>query len=327
MNFFVNYITTPVKKGIAAVCYLFPFSVAEFLVTVFVLALLLFLGKAIYNLIKKGEKLHTAYRVAGSLICIAITIYGGFCILWGANYYADSFQDKSGILAAPSSVDALYETTRYFALKVTEAGEKIKRDENGSFAVNQPEFFDQSVSVYRGIETQFPVLSFNDHMPKKILVSEFMSYTNFTGFYFPFTGEANINSHCPNCLMPATIAHEMAHQRNVASEDEANFVAVLACISSGNPTYEYSGYLLGFIYLNNALYGKDQEKWQEVRSLLSDEVNRDMSDNNQYWLKYKTKVQDVTTGIYDGFLKSYGQEEGIQSYGEVVDLLIAWYTE
>ena len=30
--------------------------------------------------------------------------------------------------------------------------------------------------------------------------------------------------------------------------------------------------------------------------------------------------------MYDGLLKSYGEEKGIQSYGTVVDMLVAYYT-
>ena len=63
------------------------------------------------------------------------------------------------------------------------------------------------------------------------------------GFFFPFTGEANLNVDSPECLLPATIAHELAHVRGVAPEQTANFVAILACDTSGDPLYAYSGYL------------------------------------------------------------------------------------
>ena len=33
----------------------------------------------------------------------------------------------------------------------------------------------------------------------------------------------------------------------------------------------------------------------------------------------------VSKAIYDSSLKSYGQTDGIQSYGTVVDLLVAYY--
>ena len=79
-----------------------------------------------------------------------------------------------------------------------------------------------------------------------------MSAMNFTGVYFAFTGESNINVDAPACLIPSTIAHELSHQRGIASEQECNFLAVLASTTSGDPVYEYSGWLMGYIHLGNA---------------------------------------------------------------------------
>ena len=60
-----------------------------------------------------------------------------------------------------------------------------------------------------------------------------------------------MNVDCPMALLPATIAHELAHQRGVAGEDEANFVAVAACLADGDPTFVYSGALMAYVYLGN----------------------------------------------------------------------------
>lgn len=43
-----------------------------------------------------------------------------------------------------------------------------------------------------------------------------MSRINYTGFFFPYTAEANVNVDSPLCMLPSTIAHELAHQRGVA---------------------------------------------------------------------------------------------------------------
>ena len=63
-----------------------------------------------------------------------------------------------------------------------------------------------------------------------------MSYLDFTGFFFPFTAEANVNTDFPGALFASTIAHELSHQRGVAREQEANFTAVLACLNTATPT-------------------------------------------------------------------------------------------
>jgi hypothetical protein len=80
--------------------------------------------------------------------------------------------------------------------------------------------------VYDGAEALFPFLEFESQPPKAMFYSKFMSALNFTGVYCPFTGETNLNVDAPACLLPATVAHELAHQRSIASEQECNFLAV-----------------------------------------------------------------------------------------------------
>ena len=153
-----------------------------------------------------------------------------------------------------------------------------------------------------------------------------MSIIDFTGFSCPYTGEANVNVDSPACLLPSTAAHEMAHQRGIASEQECNFLAILASTTSGNPAYVYSGYLMGFIHLGNALYRVDPETYWTIRDQLPESVEADLAYNNAYWDQFEDSVvQQASNHIYDGMLKAYGDENGIASYGTVVDLLVAYY--
>ena len=80
-----------------------------------------------------------------------------------------------------------------------------------------------------------------------------MSAANFTGYIFPPLGESTLNVDCPAVFLPVTIAHEFAHQRGVAAEQEANFVGIAACVDSDKPEYVYSGYLVGYLHLADAL--------------------------------------------------------------------------
>ena len=68
----------------------------------------------------------------------------------------------------------------------------------------------------------------------------------------------------PACLVPATIAHEMSHQRMVFSELEANFVGIAAAVSCGDPVFQYSGWLMGLIQLCNALYAVSPDLWYQI---------------------------------------------------------------
>ena len=246
-------------------------------------------------------------------------------MLWGVNYYADGFQEKSGIYAQPVEVEKLEQVTRYFAENLSELSDQIPRDENGVFAVPQDEIFAESTHIYDNISQEFPFLAREDQVPKKMVFSRLFSAMNFTGFYSPYTGESNLNVDSPACLLPANITHELAHQRGIASEQECNFLAIAASTSSDSVVYQYSGYLMGYIHLGNALYRADREKWEAVYSLLPEEVVTDLRYHSAYWDQFDSVVATVSEKIYDTTLKTYGQTDGIQSYGTVVDLLVAYY--
>ena len=77
--------------------------------------------------------------------------------------------------------------------------------------------------------------------------------------------------------------------------------------------------------LGNALYRADRERWEKLRSELPKEVLADLRDHSAYWSQFEGLTATVSKSIYDTALRSYGQSDGIQSYGTVVDLLTAYY--
>ena len=174
---------------------------------------------------------------------------------------------------------------------------------------------------------EYPFLALEGQTAAKpIFFSRLQSRLGFTGVYFPFTGEANVNVDAPACLLPATVAHEMAHQRMVASEQEANFVGILAAVTSGDPVYQYSGYLMGLIQLCNALAPVDRGAWQDiVQRYFTQELADDWNDNNAYWAALASPVETAAEQVYDSFLKGNGQKLGMRSYGACVDLLAAYF--
>ena len=134
-----------------------------------------------------------------------------------------------------------------------------------------------------------------------------------------------MNTDFPAALFAATTAHELAHQRGVAKEQEANFCAVLASLEYGDPDYCYSACMLAYTHLGNALFGADREAWEEVYGMLSEPVLRDFAASRDYWARFRTPVQTVSNTVYEGFLHSYDQELGLKSYGACVDLLVNYY--
>lgn len=302
-----------------------PFSVAELLLTLAVLAALAYLVIFVVRLIRRGGRVRTVYRFFATAVAAFAVIYGGFCLLWGVYYYGTDFEAASGVAGEPASPAQLETVTRWFTDLANEYGAQVQRNGSGEFAENPDAVFDRSASLYDAVESVFPCLAGDDVPAKPFFFSRAMSYINFTGFFFPFTAEANINTDSPAAFVPSTIAHEIAHQRGVAPEDEANFCAVAACLENGDPVYCYSAALMAYVYLGNALYSADYDAWAENYERLSPGVRADLHANNAYWAQFETPVNTVSDAVYTGFLKSYGQSDGLQTYGKCVDLLIAYY--
>lgn len=321
----VSAVTQTLKDGYARLWYLLPFSVVEWFYVAFILGVAVWIAVLFHRLRTRPQRGHTAYGGVLGLACLCLTAWGLYCVLWGVNYYADGFQEQSGIYARPVTVEDLDRTATYFAQRLGELADQVERGEDGVFAVPREEIFAASPTVYENISREFPFLARQDRVPKRMLFSRLFSAMNFTGFYSPYTGESNLNVDSPACLLPANITHELAHQRGIASEQECNFLAIAASTASDNTVYQYSGYLMGYIHLGNALYRADRERWAEVYASLPEGVIADLRYHSAYWDQFEGLTATVSKKIYDTTLKTYGQTDGIQSYGTVVDLLVAYY--
>ena len=154
--------------------------------------------------------------------------------------------------------------------------DKVDRDENGNYAADLKDIFQRAATLYHSVAQQYPSLEAPDTLPKPVIASRLVSYLQTTGFFCPFTAEANINIDAPLYTIPSTVAHELAHQRGVAREDEANFVAVLACLENGDADFVYSAVTMAYTYLGNALYRTDYNAWYAVYMYLDERVREDL---------------------------------------------------
>ena len=329
MNGFADRITTPLKGALGRLCALTSLSVMELLyVLAGAAALAYVVGSVIAAVKARGRRGRRAYGAVLLAADVCLTVYALFCLMWGVNYWTDSFQDRSGITAQPVAAEDLEAVTAYFAQQLADTADSVPRDENGVYAVPKEQILAESRLVYGGVTEQFPFLDFRDTGVKAVRCSRFMSIMGFTGVYFACIGESNVNVDSPACLLPSTVAHELAHQRGIAWEQECNFLGVLASVTSGMPDYVYSGWLLGFIHLGNALYETDPEAYWAIRNALPETVSADLRDNNAYWDQFRDNVvEKVSDTVYDAALKSYGDANGMKSYSMVVELLVAYYKD
>ena len=319
----ISHISAPLREGLGAVTNLVPFSVAELFYTIIILAAVVLIVKSVQAVRRSTHKWKTLSIRLAALALIPAYIITGYNWLWALGYYGTTFAERSGLKNQGVSVEDLTKVTAYFAEQAGELSQQMARDGEGHFI--EEGFWQDCERLYDNLEAEFPFLKTKALRPKPMLYSKFMSLIGFTGFYFPFTGEANVNADFPPALQPETVSHELAHQRRVASEAEANFVGIAAAISSDKPVYQYSAYLSGLTHLSNALYKADREAWAAISVTLTPEIRIDWNDNSSYWAQFESPVETVATTVYDSYLKHNDQELGIKSYGACVDLLVEYY--
>lgn len=323
-----EHVTHPYHLFMSKLCSHFAFSAAELVYAAAILGLAAYLLWCVYRLIRFPEKLWQLYRLVLTLAMAGAIFWAGLNVMWTPCYYAPGFAEQSGVDDGPLDLEELETVTRWFAALASEYADEVPRDENGACTTDRDSVLDRAAGVFEGAAELYPFLDGEALRPKPIHFSRIMSYLDFTGFFFPMTGEANLNMDSPVFLLPSTSQHEIAHQRGVAMEQECNFVAVLSCLESEYADFRYAGAALAYIYLGNALAGADYEAYTEIYYSLSDTVRADFKAQSAYWDEFRdSAAQKASNTVYDSFLKSNGQELGMQSYGACVNLLVHYYID
>ena len=323
-----EHVTHPYHLFMSKLCSHFAFSAAELVYAAAILGLAAYLLWCVYRLIRFPEKLWQLYRLVLTLAMAGAVFWAGLSVMWTRCYYAPGFAEQSGVDDGPLELEELETVTRWFAALASEYADEVPRDENGACTTDRDSVLDRAAGVFEGAAELYPFLDGEALRPKPIHFSRIMSYLDFTGFFFPMTGEANLNMDSPVFLLPSTSQHEIAHQRGVAMEQECNFVAVLSCLESEYADFRYAGAALAYIYLGNALAGADYEAYTEIYYSLSDTVRADFKAQSAYWDEFRdSAAQKASNTVYDSFLKSNGQELGMQSYGACVNLLVHYYID
>lgn len=323
MDAWLAGVSMPVKRTVSAWVDPLPFSVCEASVTVLILFVLFMAGRTVWLAVRRGRNRLGA--LALHFVTAGVWIYLLVCALWGTQYYGTTFAEKAGMSGGPVETADLAAVTGYFAQRVNETADAVPRDEEGLFAVTVEEILNHSAGVYEAAAAEYPCLAGPERRAKPAFYSKIMSAAGFTGYLCPLFGESTVNVDCPAVFLPVTVAHEFAHQRGVAAEQEANFCGIYASVTSGRAEYVYSGWLYGFVHLFNALYSADPEQALAAWELLCPEARADIACNDAYWAAWEGPVETLGETVYEGFLQSYDQKLGMRSYGACVDLLVEKY--
>ncbi len=279
------------------------------------------------------RSLGTFFRGFTTWLATAAILVLVFHLVWGLNYARPPAAARYGLAPKPSAVSDLARVTRMLAKDTNDSyalalgrGEIAPGDTSalGSRLLITRETLAKSLSDAHGLHNA-RMARVDLPLPKyPWLLGEILTRCGISGIYIPFTGEATVNALLPEIDLPFVMAHEMAHQRGIAREDEANFTSWLACRESGHAVARYSASLAAYNSFLNALAGVAPDSMRLLnRGLLDPGPTADRKIIFDFWRRYEGPGTAVAERVNDAYLKANAQREGTRSYGRMVDLILA----
>ncbi len=324
-DWFNQTVSPFVRALLAGLTNWIPFSVAELL--------LLLLPVVLFLLIRLGIRKYCDTWRDVLVFCLAILLSAAmiFCaFVWGfaPSYRGTTLDQKLGLSRRAVSADDLYQTALMLAEQVGRESTELGYSDATEFSVMPHDFGqmnDLLLEAYDSVHEEYSFVQKLDSRLKPVMLSQPMSYTHITGVYTFFTGEANINVYFPDYTLPFTAAHELAHQRGIAREDEANFMAFLACTRAKSAYIRYSGYLNLYEYVASALYSASPELYWKAMERLPETVKGEMRAYSDFFDQFRDSVAgEISETVNNTVLEMHGTQ-GVKSYGMVVDLAVAYY--
>ncbi len=312
------------RMMLSKITNIFPFSIAEILVFLSVpIAVLI----AFIAITKKKTFSHKMLFVIGCVLKTVSVIYIIFVVTFASGYGTTTLDAKLSLEKNSISKEDLYDTTLKVITKTNEAAESIEFCDGSSSEMpfTTSELSAKLCRTYDKVYREYDLGPTFDSKAKPLIISPIMTYTHIAGVYAFFTGEANINTNYPDFVTVYSAAHELAHQRGIAREDEANFIAYLICIENSDPYIRYCGYLNMFNYLADALYQADKDLYFSATSNLSENVILELKAYSDFFDRYReNKVSEISDAVNDTYLKSQGTT-GTVSYSMVTELAVAYH--
>ena len=314
---------------------LLPFSFGELLIAIAVFGIPLSLLVMIVMLIvKKGRRRKIAGVFGFIYGWIIVFILGTETLNCFVLYHTSTFEELNGISTEQHSKEELIELGFRIVAQINELSTQVHRDEQGRFVLSS-DTDDTARKAMEGLEDEFVNFGGYEVHPKSIYCSFFMSQMDLMGIYFPFSMEANYNADMYRAKLPCTICHELAHTKGFMREEEANFIAFVACDRCDDVDYRYSGYLSALTYVRNKVYEYCDDVTQyELDWAICDEVWVDIDENRAYWKSVEEAedtvfdsqtVSEVSDKAMEASLHANGVKDGKMSYGRMVDLMLNYY--
>ena len=330
LKYFPEFVESYYSRGIYPVIskisrYVFgwiPFSIGDlFYVLIAIVAL-----RWLYKNVKRLKTRPVWFFV--DITATVSLVYFVFHLLWGFNYYRQPLH-KTLSLDYQYTTEELITTTR----RLIEKSNTMHRELGYADSVkidlpySQREIFKKSLNGYQNLEKEFPQLEYSPRSIKKSGWSLGLTYMGYSGYYNPFSGEAQVNNLIKTYKFPVVSCHEEAHQIGYAAENEANFIATLATINNEDKFIQYSGYIFALRYCINEIARRDMDAYDEILETVNPGILKSYKEMRDFWAQYENPFEEFSKGFWDQFLKANNQSRGIMSYSYMVALVVNYFED
>lgn len=300
-----------------------PISVGDLLYAAAVIILLVRLYRMVRLVVKRRTNRQYWKNTLALTAFVVLAVYVSFNCLWGLNYNRQGVAAQLNLQVGKYDKEVLENimTTIVARLNMLDSTAKLDR----SSLHSKRKLFREAKGAYKNLSTRFPVFHYSFRSVKPSLFSYLGNYLGYTGYYNPFTGEAQVNTTVPVFVQPFTTCHEIGHQLGYAKENEANFAGFLAARSSGNVSFRYSVYFDMYTYSRYYLYKMDSVAAKKLDGQLRPGVKKDYRELREFIQSHRNPVEAVIDKLYGEYLKANQQPSGKLAYSEVIAWLVAYH--
>jgi hypothetical protein len=297
-----------------------PFSVGDCIYAILIISIIIWFWK-IRKTWRTDWKDHLL-KITGKVS----VFYFFFHLLWAFNYYREPLSQKMNIKKEYTDAELLSFTKRLIA-KTNEIQFQITKNDSAKvvFPYSQREVFYMNLNGYKNLAKEHRYFQYEILSIKKSLFSIPLTYMGFGGYLNPFTNEAQVNDLLPMYNFPLTSAHEMAHQIGFASESECNFIGVMATVKNENLYYQYSGYSFALRYCLGIWQVKNEKIFKQLKKQINKGILKNYKESHDFWRQYDTFIDKGFHFLYDNFLKTNNQKDGMEGYSKFIDLMVNYY--
>jgi hypothetical protein len=319
-RFYVNGIYPVIGRVLRFLFGWLPFSIGDVIYAFIIFLILRFLYKMIRNKDNGRIKLFFQFFAGISIF------YFCFYFFWGLNYSRSPIGTSMQFEKKKFDIDQLEKVSKKILIRTSQLQGQLAAHDSLPVVVpySKKEILKMTKSGYDKLGSKFAQFNYKTSSIKSSLFSLPLTYMGFSGYFNPLTGEAQVDHLIPKISLLFTSSHEVAHQLGIASESEANFIGFLAAAYHEDPYFQYSAHLLVLRYALLDIRRYDKDLFKKYVDELPRGILKNLRESDEFWEKYQNPFEPLFKIFYDNYLKYNQHEDGLESYNQIMGLIISY---